>query len=533
MWSIFGVALYAELTVFCMPDWPTRYYVHLYLVGIFLPILVRSIAYLTNTWDETTIHLASAIIGLPFTIVMTSIHAYYHDQPSPPLSEDNAIMYQRYLEATQLIAGDTPTELCYYDIYNASMVPEDGNRGEEGPSISKGRRLWSTIQSTVPRPSLSQPLTTIHRPSMMEGGAVINQLHSADSSPGLSDSAPTSSSAPSDFSKETEALPTSSCSPFSRMGEMDGGVMMKSIPSALLLLLPKFYFQHFYRQSSGFVIHNNLHQAFYIALFFLASNSYFYILMYFLHRFQHSPNTTDLLLTFLIFIALASAMRFLLKRAGMSLDRNKVGSISIFFVAEFLGLMFFYTFYRLVFESVDSWSIFLLIQFFHLLWEWISYPLRASRWLYPYLLYVQSILPIASLRYAFVPKDTNYQDWLDFFAVDFGIRVIVMISTGVGISLLLITIQFVPWIDSGLEEERDRDIWKSVQFILVAVVLEGVNAWAMNVLFFKRQQADVMEKTLRLFQDARFALIVVIIAVNLFINPIYAWTNDNKFHYSS
>ena len=50
----------------------------------------------------------------------------------------------------------------------------------------------------------------------------------------------------------------------------------------------------------------------------------------------------------------------------------------MFFVGEYLCLMFYYTFYRVLFESIPDWGTFFALEACHLFFEWICYPLRAS-----------------------------------------------------------------------------------------------------------------------------------------------------------
>jgi hypothetical protein len=120
----------------------------------------------------------------------------------------------------------------------------------------------------------------------------------------------------------------------------------------------------------------------------------------------------------------------------------------MFFVAEYIGLMFYYCFYRVLFESINSWSLFLIFQLIHLASEWILYPLRGSQMMLPILNLIQYYIPFLN----FVPEGTDYFDWLNFIALDFGVRLVVMISTAVAVLILVLTIDFCPWIHNSLHQ---------------------------------------------------------------------------------
>jgi hypothetical protein len=45
-------------------------------------------------------------------------------------------------------------------------------------------------------------------------------------------------------------------------------------------------------------------------------------------------------------------------------------------------LLFYFTFYRVLFESINSWVTFFACQVLHVCSEWVLYPLRASQLFY-------------------------------------------------------------------------------------------------------------------------------------------------------
>lgn len=545
LWSIFGIALYVELTLLCFPDLPLSYYLSLYGIGTALPPVIRSVAYLARVSNDRLIQTSSAIIGLPFIILFCSLHAYANQKPklpSPSTVNEHPMLWKA-IEATHCDVSNDALVAPYFDLYSTALsLPSPSSpetAGEDGASIalpnesmSRGRRVWLESQSLTSRPSIA-----IHmRPFQiaMDSEAVISGLRSFQHSP-IADPIRAEKAPPSTNGEESDdSLSTTSPSVASSSPVISSSHSPHSCCSlqSLRLIFPRFYFLR-HNISLGFVAGSNVHQCIHLLLFFLAFNAYFFLLIYYIDIFRRSNQSfTKLVLLFSSFLVVTTLVRVLLKRSGLALDRNKIGSTSIFFIAEFTGLMLFYTFYRLLFESVRSWALFFIFQALHLLWEWILYPLRASPWLYPYLVFLQDHPRLPFLRNALIPLHTNLQDWIDFIALDFGVRVVVMIATTAGMATLLLVVQTASWLSSSLQEDSLADYGQSILFIFIATALEVINAWAMNRLFFAKQGVDVLEKTKRIFQDDRFAIMVIIIGTNLFINPIYAYTEDNSYHYS-
>jgi hypothetical protein len=58
---------------------------------------------------------------------------------------------------------------------------------------------------------------------------------------------------------------------------------------------------------------------------------------------------------FFFFIAGSTILRTILKRTSLFFDQLKIGSISMFFIAEFIGVTYYY---RVLFNSIRSWSLF-------------------------------------------------------------------------------------------------------------------------------------------------------------------------------
>ena len=77
--------------------------------------------------------------------------------------------------------------------------------------------------------------------------------------------------------------------------------------------------------------------------------------------------------------------------------------------------------------------------------------------------------------------------------------------------------------------QDDSDLLFTLELVLVSIVVEIVNAWVINHVFFRKKNLGVHRVVLDCFQDNRFAFITTIISAALIINPIYDFTTDNSF----
>lgn len=304
----------------------------------------------------------------------------------------------------------------------------------------------------------------------------------------------------------------------------------------LSYFLPRYYYQRVMRTlSRGSIYCDRRTQWVFAAIF----NILFVFFLIFFVAFTNIFRSQSMgrlrifeIVYFFFFIVGSSIIRTALKRTGLALDRRKLGTVSMFFVAEYMGLLFYYTFYRVLFESINSWELFFFFQIIHLLSEWMMYPLRGSRMLMQFVASIEfSCLPtgLVEVLPSIIPKGTDDQDWVNFIALDFGVRVVVMIASSFGMLLLLITIDYVPWIDNGLRQTSKAEISQNSTFLLVAVSLEAVNALLMDQWFFRHLQINVMDKVKNCFSNLRFSVLVVLIGTLLFLNPVYAFTTNNIY----
>ena len=117
--------------------------------------------------------------------------------------------------------------------------------------------------------------------------------------------------------------------------------------------------------------------------------------------------------------------------------------------------MYYYIFYRILFESIPNWPTFFVLEFFHLAFEWVCYPLRASDRLNQFITSPQVMngLLLCNARIVeivFFPYGLALEDWQYFVAVDFGIRCFVIVASGVAFTLIILCVSFFPWVQNNI-----------------------------------------------------------------------------------
>ena len=114
-----------------------------------------------------------------------------------------------------------------------------------------------------------------------------------------------------------------------------------------------------------------------------------------------------------------------LKVVGLSLDRGKIGTCSMFFVAEFMGTMFYFTFYRMLFEEFVGWGVFWFVQFTHFGLEWLMYVGRGTLFFFS----LMNMIPCEGLRGLLMMQGLVFRDWQVFLALDFSLRTAIVVFT--------------------------------------------------------------------------------------------------------
>ena len=243
------------------------------------------------------------------------------------------------------------------------------------------------------------------------------------------------------------------------------------------------------------------------------------------HTSDHNNGQEDFhqIALFFLYIAIGTVFRMAMKSCGMFLDRHFTQkSFSMYFIGETMAVMFYYTFYRVLFESMHNVWEFVVFQCLHLCSEWTLYVFRSHPWYFHHSeQYLQQYCP----KILLVQPRITHRHWMEFMALDFGIRCVIFIGTGYGMILLLVMIQYLPWVHSCNDlVQSNAEFQMTCILILVAVICESLNAYAMNEFYFKRHQFDILHIVNHCFTSIEFSILAVLIGANLYINPIFAFT---------
>ncbi len=293
--------------------------------------------------------------------------------------------------------------------------------------------------------------------------------------------------------------------------------------------LPRYWDPHFGEKYGELPPNANRMHMWFAAGMFLTVYSSDYVFLIFFTQYFRKDSLSDYqrIILFGFYICVTTIFRIMLKSLGMYLDRYKNKSCSMFFVGEFLGLMFYYTFYRVLFESIRSVPEFLGLQLLHLVSEWVLYVFRATETYYNIAeglgeKYFKCLLPQPRLP---------HKDWQQFIALDFGIRCTVFVATGYAVLLLVTTIEFIPYLGSTNALHVTLSNYQTTAiFIAVAVILEIINAYLINRFYFQKINLHVYEEVVHCFSLKHFALICGVLCSIMFINPVFAFTTVTFFH---
>eukprot|EP00656_Telonema_subtile_P009567 TRINITY_DN1450_c0_g1_i13.p1 TRINITY_DN1450_c0_g1~~TRINITY_DN1450_c0_g1_i13.p1 ORF type:complete len:403 (-),score=50.51 TRINITY_DN1450_c0_g1_i13:323-1531(-) len=91
-----------------------------------------------------------------------------------------------------------------------------------------------------------------------------------------------------------------------------------------------------------------------------------------------SSGLSTLLIWYISFMLLIQALTVIGKRIGSLVDEGKRGTFSLYFSNELCCSLFYFVFYRSLFELISSVWEFLLICIVHMLQEWVFYPCRCT-----------------------------------------------------------------------------------------------------------------------------------------------------------
>jgi len=90
--------------------------------------------------------------------------------------------------------------------------------------------------------------------------------------------------------------------------------------------------------------------------------------------------------------------------------------------------LFYFGYYRMLFEEFVSWPVFCFVQVVHFAMEWLVYCFRSSATFYEFICVADMSLPEAWRRHSnltvFITKGLSHRDWQMFLSVELQLRLI-------------------------------------------------------------------------------------------------------------
>lgn len=207
----------------------------------------------------------------------------------------------------------------------------------------------------------------------------------------------------------------------------------------------------------------------------------------------------------------------------------------MYVVAEFMLSLYYFMFYRMLFEENVDWGVFVLVQFFHFAVEWIVYCFRSTETyfaLFPPSLALQAP---SWCRLAINPNPLSlaHRDWQLMLSLDFALRLIVIgISAAAFLLLLLLTMQ-CSWVRSDLKPIKWAQFLNTCLQVSLCVILEALNFALMRSIYYTPQGLSVLDYAACGFTNSHLRVICFCIAVCQFLNPFQVYENyDCDFEYS-
>eukprot|EP01012_Entosiphon_sulcatum_P013591 TRINITY_DN18818_c0_g1_i1.p1 TRINITY_DN18818_c0_g1~~TRINITY_DN18818_c0_g1_i1.p1 ORF type:complete len:452 (+),score=54.61 TRINITY_DN18818_c0_g1_i1:193-1548(+) len=229
---------------------------------------------------------------------------------------------------------------------------------------------------------------------------------------------------------------------------------------------------------------------------------------------------------YVAFACLNFFLKTLFKTVGLVVDLGKRGTCSHYYLAEVIMLLFYYTFYRALFEKINTWWTFLVLKGLHLLYEWMAYPLRATRTYFS----VVNSAPEGPLRnvmqFFFLRRGVNLRDWQCFLALDYILRICVMLHS---LICYLLYMAFLRYSYNSkhyphFAELPDEEYTRLVYYYGVSALLELLNAALMHYCFWRKKRLSLIWRAAHLFQNLSFYIAVVAICGGVFADVYIAYT---------
>jgi len=267
-----------------------------------------------------------------------------------------------------------------------------------------------------------------------------------------------------------------------------------------------------------------------VVIFISVWFSVYAALEYFTFHFTDAP-ASEKPFWYAAFIAINLLYKAVLKGLGIIIDAGKSGTYSLFFYAELMILIYYYSFYRVLFDSlggsVQRYLVFIGVQVLHVLHEWVFYPLRATQTYYKW--YRSAVKGIGEYKSTlldalFAPLSQklvfSYKDWASFVTLDYGLRVSVAVFTSITYVTYYTFLRY-GWNRYHFKYYYDVDDSTYLNFVLFMIcssLIEIINTWVMEVYFLKPRRLRMTSRLTRLFTNRSFRIASSLLLGTLFCN---------------
>lgn len=237
--------------------------------------------------------------------------------------------------------------------------------------------------------------------------------------------------------------------------------------------------------------------------------------------FQNASGGTKIF-WFFAFVVINIIMKDGMCRIGLQIDMGKRGSASLYYCAEVMCSLFYYSLYRFLFESVESFSIFFALMVVHIAAEWFSYAFRSNTY------WFRLMRKVPQWLRAFTdpgPSSLGFsdRDWACYRTNAFGIRMMVFSYSSVAYFIMKSFVVYgynkTYFGSAGVASDAQMQLLGF--FLGVSALIEMVNAAAMNMLFFRPNELHLLVFMSSLVAHGRpyeFQLIISLMTGELFCN---------------
>lgn len=383
-WSVLNLIAYIELQDACMPDFPDHLYVICYIVGFWMPILVNVIGYFCQPPSYRNVQLVAVTSGFIAAFIFYGIHSLYYPAgehydgmiSSPSFHVSTAEDYEsatlaKHPGRPQWVQAILHNDLTgtLYDTYAACIVERDdgeqrlstprnshqfashnrpsaasndieGRQSMKGcfadeseqdmsmDTASDGRKNFLAVQAHYHR-CLFDVGVSNHQEGTVAEAIGIEGLHGE----GSEQKKPTVATGPAAVQLDPPRF----------VWDINGWFQYSC------RYLPRFYYRRLHIPA-GLIFGDRRVQWFYISLYNVLFNGFFYFVALFTDYFRAHGQSTSFLMLYFYFLLGSTLLRGAMKRTAMVLDRRKLGSVSMFFIAEFMGLMYVWRILSSIFD---------------------------------------------------------------------------------------------------------------------------------------------------------------------------------------